>query len=619
MIRLCLGRGFGAAVNLIGSSLVAMLISACGNPTVTTSSPVSGINNKVASSLADGTWYGACETSSEESDGSEKSTYVILGNTATVSNSRYSDKQCNTEIASMVVNTSFIVGNQSSSAAGAYELQLAPSKIMQTFKTTEGIDQANNGVTVPLDPPLIFRPICGGGFTIDVAKELTAESCKNDEIYSTFFLTSYGLVKIDGDKLYFGNFEDPKDGSTPEKRPTALDVKYFSKISSSNAGLCTPKAQLDPESCITTMINSTAASRSKSCSVDGQSYVYGTCEASACVSGYSVSPTTKTCVSNTLCTPNAQLGTVSCVADVPNSTTASKTKSCNATGQSYVYGTCEASACTSGYSVSPTTKTCVANTLCTPNAQLGTVSCVADVPNSTTASKTKSCSADGQSYVYGTCEASACASGYSVSPTTKTCVADTLCTPNAQLGAVSCAADIPNSTAASKTKSCSPDGQSYLYGTCSLSTCKSGFVAAGNVCTSTVQILRAAFALYKNGTPVSQNLTVSVGSTTKISIGRDIQFRYNSTTYGDGMTSFGYPIETGSHTDYSWSSSAGALSRTNIYDGYSYNFIAPNQAGTYTITVTLTKSWIASSVDITDAVKAAAGSQFTAQFTVVVQ
>ena len=85
------------------------------------------------------------------------------------------------------------------------------------------------------------------------------------------------------------------------------------------------------------------------------------------------------------------------------------------------------------------------------------------------------------------------------------------------------------------------------------------------------------------------------------------------------MTSFGYPIETGSHTDYSWSSSAGALSRTNIYDGYSYNFIAPNQAGTYTITVTLTKSWIASSVDITDAVKAAAGSQFTAQFTVVVQ
>ena len=78
---------------------------------------------------------------------------------------------------------------------------------------------------------------------------------------------------------------------------------------------------------------------------------------------------------------------------------------------------------------------------------------------------------------------------------------------------------------------------------------------------------------------------------------------------------------TGSHTDYSWSSSpgAGALSRTGLYDGYSYNFIAPNQAGTYTITVTLTKSWSASSVDITDAVKAAAGAQFTAQFTVVVQ
>ena len=563
MSGLCMGRFYATAAKLIASSLVVWLISSCSSPSVTNSTPTNstpagGNNTKPNSSLVDGTWYGACETASADAQASEQTTHVILGSTITSSTLQYSDPQCKTVISSAVVSASFKLGNPSSSAPGAYELQLTPTKVLETLKTADGVNQANNGLTIPLDPPVVLPPTCGAGFTIDVAKELTAELCKNDEIYSKIFLSSYGLVKIDGDRLYFGHFEETRDGSTPDKRPTSLETKYLSKISPANAGLCEPADQIPQESCTAAIPYSTTAFRSKSCSADGQSYIYGTCEASACASGYSVSPTTKTCVAFIACTPNAQLGTVSCVADSPNSTTATKSQSCSANGQSYVYGTCEASACASGYSVSTTTKTCVANTLCTPNAQLGTVSCVADSPNSTTATKSQSCSAN---------------------------------------------------------------GQSYIYGACSLSTCKSGFIVQGNVCSSTVEIKKAAFALYNNGTAVSQNLTVNAGSTTKISIGRDIQYIYGSTTYGDGWTSYGVPIVTGSHTDYSWSSSpgAGALSRTGLYDGYSYNFIAPNQAGTYTITVTLTKSWSASSVDITDAVKAAAGAQFTAQFTVVVQ
>ena len=58
------------------------------------------------------------------------------------------------------------------------------------------------------------------------------------------------------------------------------------------------------------------------------------------------------------CTP-AATDTVSCTGAIPNASAATKTRTCNAYGTSYVYGTCTVTACQSGYAVS--NNTCVSS------------------------------------------------------------------------------------------------------------------------------------------------------------------------------------------------------------------------------------------------------------------
>jgi hypothetical protein len=196
-----------------------------------------------------------------------------------------------------------------------------------------------------------------------------------------------------------------------------------------------------------------------------------------------------------------------------------------------------------------------------------------------------------------------------------------MCEPNAFLGTVSCVGDVANSSAATKPKSCSADGQSFNFGTCTVTACSPGYSVLANACSTGVTLTKAIFALYSIDSAVAA-LTVNAGSTTKIAIGRQIEYLYGGTTYAQGFTgSSGYPNIYGSHTDYNWSVTGGTLNRTGLFDGYSYNYVAPALPGTYKLKVVLTTSWLINSnnTDITNAVRDAAGTQFTKEFVINVQ
>jgi hypothetical protein len=271
--------------------------------------------------------------------------------------------------------------------------------------------------------------------------------------------------------------------------------------------------------------------------------------------------------------------------------------------------------------------------VCTPfvceSKKVDSVSCVSEKLNSAVAAKSRTCSEDRFSFSYGTCVAQQCNVGHSLLAGSNEC-APNICQPNTALGNVSCVDDKPNSSVASKSKSCSTDGQTFIFGSCSVSACANGFVLSANNCNTNVTIRKSKFTLYTTTTinsvstdnPVVGSLTVTAGSTTKIQIGRDIEFLYNGGTIGDGYTEPSTNLQntTGSHTDYTWSVTGGSLNRIGILDGYSYNYVAPTTAGTYKLNFTLVKTWQSNSgQEITNAVKAAAGSQFTREYSIIVQ
>jgi hypothetical protein len=71
--------------------------------------------------------------------------------------------------------------------------------------------------------------VCNGGFVKNVAKELNASNCQDDEFFGTWFSTNYDIAKVDGSKFYFGEWTEENDGTEAAKRPTAIGTRFFEK------------------------------------------------------------------------------------------------------------------------------------------------------------------------------------------------------------------------------------------------------------------------------------------------------------------------------------------------------------------------------------------------------
>lgn len=239
-----------------------------------------------------------------------------------------------------------------------------------------------------------------------------------------------------------------------------------------NVVSCTP-GSTGTEDCKTDIPNSVLATKSKTCNQDGQSYTYGSCTLAGCSALYHIS--NNSCVANS-CSPNQGSGNVDCKSSIPFSSVAYKTSTCNSSGSGYIYGSCLVSSCQTGYYIQ--NNTCVANA-CAPDQVFGDVDCKSEIPNSSNASKSKTCNSLGTDYLYGECSATACQSGYHLQ--NNSCVANA-CTPNQSYGSVDCKSEIPNASSASKTKTCNSFGTDFIYGACTVSTCQSGHYIKNNSC-----------------------------------------------------------------------------------------------------------------------------------------
>src|SRR5262249_5241927 len=101
------------------------------------------------------------------------------------------------------------------------------------------------------------------------------------------------------------------------------------------------------------------------------------------------------------------------------------------------------------------------------------------IPHSNSAIKTKDCNILGNGYVYGTCVLETCASGYHA--LANTCVVD-FCKANQPSRSVNCTSEIPHAQRAEKTKTCNAAGTDYIYGNCQLDHCLTGYYQDGNSC-----------------------------------------------------------------------------------------------------------------------------------------
>ena len=139
---------------------------------------------------------------------------------------------------------------------------------------------------------------------------------------------------------------------------------------------------------------------------------------------------------------------------------------------------------------------CVVNA-CTPNQSYEPVSCQDEIPYSLAATRTKTCNYYGNDYEYSVCILDTCQEGYMkgsfVAPYWSNNCVPRLCTPN-QTSDIDCKHMVTHSTIATMTRTCNLQGTDYLYGSCILQSCESGYTNQGNWCAPIVQLTRSCLA-----------------------------------------------------------------------------------------------------------------------------
>lgn len=236
---------------------------------------------------------------------------------------------------------------------------------------------------------------------------------------------------------------------------------------------CKAGAEGGVQDCSSRIPFSLVATAPQKCNSSGTAYETGECTVSSCQPGYRVSE--NQCVAQA-CTPGASGGVVSCRGTIPFAASATQTRTCNSTGSGYNNGPCAADQCVTGYLLR--SGACYAQ-VCSPAMPGGLQDCTYLIPNSSVAAMALTCTHDGLGYDNGLCQLKECKPGYYAQ--NNSCVAQS-CEPNAKLGAVDCKADIPHSKAAMKGKTCNPAGSDYIYGACLIASCAPGYKVKENSC-----------------------------------------------------------------------------------------------------------------------------------------
>lgn len=183
------------------------------------------------------------------------------------------------------------------------------------------------------------------------------------------------------------------------------------------------------------------------------------------------------------CTPGSPVETIDCSDSLDHVAIAKKTTVCNNDGNGTLPGDCAIQQCEDGYRLS---ENACAPRPCTPNQSQSPVSCTGEAPHSAYATKSKICNPAGDAYIYGNCVVTQCESGYTLS--NNACLVQQ-CAPNQDLGTISCIQDIPHSTAATRTKKCNNNGTGFMYGACIAASCEPNYTLTSNACFSANQVM----------------------------------------------------------------------------------------------------------------------------------
>lgn len=183
--------------------------------------------SEASPSELEGSWTQSCGTDDASADEPEydATTAVYKGNTATATIVSYSDSGCTQKLFTFVLSATFTSGESVATPSGAKTLDLTISSLAATLHTDAYV-QAFNGEAEG------SSKACGGGWSKDLARTLSAADCADTASMKAIFDKSYGIYKIEAGVLYEGDLGDDgsaTDGSSAEKRPTSFETRTSSK------------------------------------------------------------------------------------------------------------------------------------------------------------------------------------------------------------------------------------------------------------------------------------------------------------------------------------------------------------------------------------------------------
>lgn len=193
----------------------------CSQPTLSRA-PTAGVNGDRDKPFSiDGTWATNCEIID---DTPTKMVLAVAGSSAIKTVYLYSDTHCSKQESKAVYTQTFELGKPTPQPIGAFEINETVSKIALTLYTPEILQFANGTPSLDIPPS-----ICGGGFTINVARDLDAANCLNDVFFGFEFKPKFDIVKLEGEKLYFGESDEIHDKTDTSRRPVTLKSLHYTK------------------------------------------------------------------------------------------------------------------------------------------------------------------------------------------------------------------------------------------------------------------------------------------------------------------------------------------------------------------------------------------------------
>ena len=169
----------------------------------------------------EGVWTKACGTDDAADDENKSyniTTVTYAQNNITGTSQVYSDAACTVKIFGFRLAGTFVIGDSVTTLAGAKAIDTTPSVVFMTVNNAD-IVKSYNGESAGGT-----QKYCGGGFVLDVEKQLTTADCGDSQTK-----TSYDVFVLSGSSLTFGNADGAGVAESSDKRPTTLETRPYTK------------------------------------------------------------------------------------------------------------------------------------------------------------------------------------------------------------------------------------------------------------------------------------------------------------------------------------------------------------------------------------------------------